>query len=207
MPLKARIVQLSNVRLTPMARRLRAERDARWGEAQARKAFPDYEWQRLSYVARRLDGGPSLLEVGPGRGFLSRMIAKGGLYERQEVVDIVDPPRSLRAKYGPGVGFRQMSAADLPDAEGAFDTVLCMEVLEHLDDETLPRALEQVRRVCGRRLILSVPFIEPLPLPAYHRQRFDEGRIRAMFPNARYTLLLKEPVSRLPWLLMEETFR
>lgn len=205
MALRAGVVELSTVNLTPMARRMRAERIARYGEEKARRGFQDYDWQRLSYVGRRLKGAPSILEVGPGRGFLSRMIAKGGKYPRQVAVDVVDPPKSPKHKYGPGVEFRQQSVVDLPDPDGAFDTVLCMEVLEHLDDDALPRAIAQIRRVCARRLIISVPYLEPLPLPAYHRQRFDEARVKTLFPDAKYTLLLKTPVNRLPWLMIEET--
>ena len=204
MALTASAVQLSLVRLTPAARRLRARREARMGQEAATLKFPDYEWRRISYVARRLKGGPSLLEVGPGKGYLSRMIAKGGLYPRQEVVDIVAPSKAVEKKFGAGVIFRQMSVADLPDPDRSFDTVLCMEVLEHLEDDVLPAALAQIRRVCARRLIMSVPFAQPLPLPSYHKQRFDADRLLEMFPKARFTLLFKEPVTRWPWMLIEE---
>ncbi len=204
MTLRASIVQLSSVRMTPMALKMRAEREARWGEAVARKNFPDYEWQRLSFIGRRLKGSPSLLEVGPGRGFLSRMIAKGGRYPRQEVVDITPAPRSIKAKYGPGVVFRQESVTQLADADGAFDTVLCMEVLEHLEDGDFETALAQVRRVCARRLIITLPFAQPLPLPDYHKQRFDADRLERLFPDGRFTLLFKEPVTRWPWVMIEE---
>lgn len=204
MNLKARIIDLSTVPLTAMAGRLQAMEARQTESGQRKKPLPDYEWRRLSLVGRSLKGAPSLLEIGPGRGYLSRMIAKGGLYPRHEVVDIVGPPRNIAGKYGPRVKFRQESVADLADPDGAFDTVVCMEVLEHLDDDTLPRALAQIRRVCARRLIMSVPFMEPEPLPAYHKQRFDVARVRETFPAGRYSLLLKSPVTRVPWLLIEE---
>jgi 2-polyprenyl-3-methyl-5-hydroxy-6-metoxy-1,4-benzoquinol methylase len=44
----------------------------------------------------------------------------------------------------------------LPYADGAFDAVLCMEVLEHLDQPG--DALAELARVCSGHLILSVPF-------------------------------------------------
>ena len=204
MALNARVVDLSTVKLTAMARRLQAREAREFDSGLRKKPLPDYEWRRLSLIGRSLKGGPSLLEVGPGRGYLSRMIAKGGLYPRHEVVDIVNPPRSIAGKYGPGVTFRQESVAHLADPDAVFDTVLCFEVLEHLDDETLPLALAQIRRVCGRRLMVSMPFMEPEPLPAYHRQRFDPERLKALFPTAKFTLLMKTPVTRVPWVLIEE---
>ena len=204
MALNARVVDLSTVKLTAMARRLQAAEGQQFEAGLRKKPLPDYEWRRLSLIGRSLKGGPSVLEVGPGRGYLSRMIAKGARYPRQEVVDIVAPPRSIAGKYGPGVTFRRESVADLPDPDGAFDTVLCFEVLEHLDDDTLPRALAQIRRVCARRLMVSMPFMEPLPLPAYHRQRFDPDRLQTLFPTATFTLLMKTPVTRVPWVMIEE---
>ncbi|WP_374273796.1 class I SAM-dependent methyltransferase [Brevundimonas sp.] len=202
--MKAKIVQLSSVAMTPMALKIRAQRDARWGEAVARKNFPDYEWQRLSYVGRRLKGSPSLLEVGPGRGFLSRMIAKGGRYARHEVVDVAEAPNNVAGKFGPKVVYRRQSVTDLTDADGAFDTVLCTNVLERLDDEELARALDQLRRVCARRLIITLPFAQPLPLPDYLHQRFDTETLEALFPTGAFTLLFKEPVTRVPWVVIEE---
>lgn len=45
---------------------------------------------------------------------------------------------------------------DLPYDDGTFDVVLCMEVLEHLDDPAV--ALSELVRVCSGHLVLSVPF-------------------------------------------------
>jgi hypothetical protein len=79
-----------------------------------------------------------------------------------------------------------------------------MEVIEHLPDGKLERVLAQLRRVAARRLIVSVPFCEPLPLPHYHQQQFTAERILSMFPTAKFTLFLKSPVTRVPWMLIDE---
>lgn len=203
--LDARVVQLSSVPLTRTAARLRQGRIDRQGETQALSTYRDYEWQRMSYVHRLLPRKGSLLEVGPGRGYLSRMMAKKARFHPQVALDIVDTPDPAK-KYGPGVEYRQLSVADLDYPDRSFDTVICMEVLEHLETEVMLEGLRQIRRVCAGRLIMSVPFIEPLPLPSYHKQRFDAARVVETFPDGRYTLLLKEPVSRTPWILIEEGF-
>lgn len=203
--LNARIVQLSTVALTRTAAKLRQGRIDRQGETQALTTYRDYEWQRMSYVHRLLPKSGSLLEVGPGRGYLSRMMAKTGAFEPQVALDIVDTPNPAK-KYGKTVEYRRMSVADLDYADDSFDTVICMEVLEHLETHVMLEGLRQIRRVCRGRLIMSVPFLEALPLPSYHKQRFDAERVVETFPNGRYTLMLKEPVSRTPWILIEEKF-
>lgn len=63
-----------------------------------------------------------------------------------------------RARH-PGADFRVASVVDLPFADAAFDVVLCMEVLEHLDDPA--RGLSELARVARVGVVLSVPF-EPV---------------------------------------------
>lgn len=52
--------------------------------------------------------------------------------------------------------FTVESIYELPYEDGQFDAVVCMEVLEHLDDPAT--ALRELSRVCRGHLILSVPF-------------------------------------------------
>lgn len=96
-----------------------------------------------------------------------------------------------------------MSVGSLDFEDKAFDTVYCMEVLEHRDDEEFDVALSELRRVCRGQLLITVPFLELMP-SKYHQQRFTVNRVRDLFPHARKSLLLKEPVMRVPWVTMEE---
>lgn len=195
------VIDLATVSMTTEARRLRSKRIEQFGSESVRK-FPDYEWQRLSYAFGLLQPGRALLEVGPGRGYLSQMIAKERLFQRQVAIDVVEAKSP--SKFGPRTEFRNLSIEDIDYPDRSFDVVVCMEVLEHLDDATLEDGLAQIRRICGGKLIMSVPLLEPEPLPSYHKQRFDEARIKDMFPQGKFTLLLKAPVTRVPWLLIEE---
>jgi SAM-dependent methyltransferase len=200
MALTAEIVKLSDVPLDPVAMQLREKIVRASGEESHNKSFPIYDWQRLSYAYSRLQSGQRCLEVGPGRGYLTTMMWRQKKFEEVHAIDIVD--RVLPKN----VLFQKMSVDSLEYEDKHFDCVICMEVLEHLDDEQLYRGLAEIRRVSRSQLVMSVPYCEPLPLPKYHKQSFDEARIREMFPNARYSLLLKEPIMRVPWLLMEESF-
>lgn len=200
MSLFGKIVDLTSVDIHPYAMTLREVAVQRNGSEEAHdRKFPLHDWQRLSHVFDLLRPGATCLEVGPGRGFLTKMLAQGRRYEHITAVDIVQ-----RNAIPKTVDFRIMSIADLRFEDRSFDTVLCMEVLEHLDDGVFETALANIRRVCRGQLIVTVPFLEPLPLPDYHKQRFDARRIRSVFPDAMHSILLKNPVTRVPWMLLEE---
>ena len=57
---------------------------------------------------------------------------------------------------------------DIPEADGSFDAVMCVEVLEHLPDP-LP-ALREFRRLLGKggRLVLTAPFCSLTHYAPYH---------------------------------------
>lgn len=100
----------------------------------------------------------SVLEVGCGEGRLARHL-RGCTRapERFVITDLdighVDPdlPR--------GIEVQAASIYDLPFDDGAFDLVVCCEVLEHLDDPAT--GLAEVARVAGRKVLLSTPW-EPV---------------------------------------------
>lgn len=104
-----------------------------------------------------VDANPvkSVLEVGIGEGFLS-----GYLSERFPEVDFsgVDVSSSdldlLKRKF-PRIQTHVGSIYALPFSEGAFDLIICAEVLEHLERPL--EALEEVARLRPRHAIFSVP--------------------------------------------------
>jgi SAM-dependent methyltransferase len=97
-----------------------------------------------------------------------------------------------RADDAPATGFVKGDAYRLPFPDGAFDVVICSEVLEHLPD--YPRAVAEIRRVLkpGGRLCVSVPTawvericwkLAPPPdgypfAPGGHIRIFDELELR-----------------------------
>jgi SAM-dependent methyltransferase len=97
----------------------------------------------------RATTGDSVLDVGCGRGFLTRQLAAAG-HRRVVGIDLhVPPARDTRTTFLRGDG------EALPFADRAFDTVTCCHVLEHVLDPV--RALTELRRVARRRLILVFP--------------------------------------------------
>lgn len=200
--LGGRIVALDAVELNLVGRKAmdRAHRLSKDVESFKRK-YPNYEFARQTYILQRLQKSKSVLDVGVGRGYFANMLQWSKKFDRVCGIDIVDRPASRFVK---GVDFKQMSVTDIKYKTNEFETVTCMEVLEHLEPEDLDVALKELRRVCKGQLIVSVPYHEPLPLPSYHKQQFTEKTVLKKFPGARYSLMLKKPVNRVPWLLIDE---
>jgi SAM-dependent methyltransferase len=92
--------------------------------------------------------GEAVLDVGAGRGWLVDQVA-GRV--RGPVVGVdVTPPRG-----GPGALLACADGEALPFRDGAFDTVTCCHVLEHVQDAEA--AVRELRRVARRRLVVVVP--------------------------------------------------
>jgi SAM-dependent methyltransferase len=135
----------------------------------------------------RLPPGPGarVLDVGCGEG----RHAVAAASDAGEVVGVdVDPDRLVTARedyntYADGTPgtFLCGDALSLPFVDGAFDIVVCSEVLEHLPDHEA--AITELRRVCrpGGALAVSVPRYGPervcwLLSEEYHR--VDGGHVR-----------------------------
>jgi SAM-dependent methyltransferase len=104
-----------------------------------------------------LEAGPlgSVLEVGVGEGFISGYLSEKLPTVRFTGVEL-DPADVARARrLFPRVEVHPGDAYDLSTLPGGYDVVICAEVLEHLSDPG--RAIEEMRRLGPRRLVLSVP--------------------------------------------------
>lgn len=97
--------------------------------------------------------GSRILDVGCGEGFVLEFLRGRGYRER---LVGMDADRQAFAMGGRTEGDLLLgSAFDLPFRDGAFPLVLCLEVLEHLDN---PRtAIAELRRVSSGQIIVSVP--------------------------------------------------
>lgn len=100
-------------------------------------------------LINRDGAGESLLDVGCGNGRYP--LATVRRFARVLQIDVADR-RSPEAR---GLRFRAMDAADVSSLGERFDTVLCFDIIEHLDDdESFVRA---IRGLCDGCLIGSVP--------------------------------------------------
>jgi len=126
--------------------------------------------------------GMRVLDIGCGRGEIALHAAKRGV----EVVGIDYSPDCLRlsqrtlrvAPEGDQVALGRADAMALPFADGTFDRVFMLDLVEHLYDWQLSRALREARRVLSLRgyLILHT-------LPNRWALRYGYPLVRLFLPR------------------------
>jgi ubiquinone/menaquinone biosynthesis C-methylase UbiE len=126
----------------------------------------------------------SILDVGCGEGFLLEHLPPVDSYigvdYSDESIKLAKVQSSkfkvqndsLKCK----VDFRQADVYKLPFGDKSFDLVTCLEVLEHLDN--YEKALQEIRRVAKKHVILSVPHE-----PWFQLSNFLRGKYLARLGN------------------------
>lgn len=112
---------------------------------------PDYDtkgrfcsyWHQINEVMSLKP--KKVLEMGIGNGFVARYLKEKGL----DVITL-DVVQELKPD---ATG----SVLSIPFASESFDIATCFEVLEHLPYSDFKKALEEIRRVSKKHVILSLP--------------------------------------------------
>lgn len=117
-------------------------------------------WQHLDREAR------SILDVGCGQGspvhsFPGQFYTVG--------LDIFEPYLRQARKEGTHHDYVRCDARQLPFGRKTFEIVLCLEVLEHLDQEDGRRLIWEVERVARRQVIITTP------LGRYDQAPYDDN--------------------------------
>ena len=146
--------------------------------------------------------GTSLLDVGAGKGIL---VNAAKISKKANKITALDIKESQGQRLKRGIRFVQGSILTEFQKE-KYDTVTCMEVLEHHYSKDNQKILTNLRRAAKKRLILSVPFNEPEPLwwhnkPGGHRQKFTLSKLGELFPSAIATI---EPRWGVDWIFLVE---
>jgi len=102
--------------------------------------------------------GKKVLDVGSAQGWYIKYLKDLG-YE----VTASDIEKAIEFD---DVPFVQTSGAELPFGANSFDTVLAINVVEHIEDEK--KILSELARVTKKRLLLSVPNSEDELLQRYN---------------------------------------
>lgn len=180
-------------------------------------SHPDYslhfvDFYRLNFIKKYLIGN-SILDVGCGKGYFLDIIKnkfkfKGIEINRKKV-------EYLNKKFK-GKNFLLADINNNLDfKDNEFDTVTCLEVLEHLDNPQ--KALEELIRVARKRIILSVPYNQKIDYilckhcakytpTTGHLHIFNEKIIKSMIPvdikSVKIKLIYNKILSRFPFRLL-----
>lgn len=129
-------------------------------------------------------GPRRVADVGSGTGIVLEQLPIQGL-----AVGFEFDRGALRMSQERGLtGLVRSSAVDLPGATGAFDAVLALDVLEHLDDDVA--AMREIRRILrpGGVAVISVPAHPALWSPhdavLHHRRRYRREELRTKLTGA-----------------------
>lgn len=97
----------------------------------------------------------NVLDVGCGEGFTLKRLKDRKIGKKFEGVEYADAAIKLGKELFPEINIKKGSIYELPYKDNSFDTVMCTEVLEHLDDPR--KALKELSRVSSKYVVLTVP--------------------------------------------------
>ena len=97
----------------------------------------------------------SVLDVGSGEGIASEMIRKN-VTENIDMLDVSIDNLKIAKNYNIKSNIICGSIYNLPFHDNAYDTIMCLEVLEHLEEPE--KALKEIKRVSRSYAIISVPY-------------------------------------------------
>jgi SAM-dependent methyltransferase len=117
--------------------------------AMVRAYLDQTPWTRLRLTAVRdlvePAAGDRVLDLGSSGGAVTHFLTTFGC----DVVGVDSEPRAIDVASGvfPGLRFERADVAALPFSDRSFDKAVAADLVEHLDDPTFERMLEEVARV------------------------------------------------------------
>jgi hypothetical protein len=144
------------------------------------------DYRRWSVILDRLGKG-DLLDIGMGMGQFCDAAVRSGRFSRVRGAD-----RKLHSAFRNLSGFEVVSY-DLaqPPNELRSQVVTCLECIEHIPNPAFALAVDHLRNIATERLIITVPYEEPEPIPPYHHQRFTLDRLNSLFPDGTIEVMDK----------------
>lgn len=124
------------------------------------------------YAPVRSGGRPRILEIGCGSGALLEDLSADNAVVGMDISDV-----ALRVCRERGLNCASKGdVTSLPFADAAFDTIIAIDVLEHIYDDAA--AVTEIYRVCrpGGRVIVTVPAFQMLwsrrDVDHHHKRRY-----------------------------------
>lgn len=198
MAFQAEIIELDTIPCHPQAEALKQAIVEKYGTQKKHKHAPHYEWQSLSLLLQKTSAEDRVLEIISVRHAVTDMLARIKNYIRK-----TKTPRKIIPSHKITT-HEKATPEQFMETDKTYDVIISVQALEYLSEQKLVQLLEKMRASCNKKLLLLVPYMQTLPLPAEHKQQFNEERMAKLFPNATFRILLKNPITRGPWLMVEE---
>jgi hypothetical protein len=109
-------------------------------------------------------GARTVLEIGPGNGLVSYLLRRAGIH-----VETLDHDPALSPDH-------VASLLEIPSEKGAYEAVLCCQVLEHLPWDVFPAAMREVSRVARNSLVIGLPHFSRQCTISFHWPRIGTKR-------------------------------
>jgi 2-polyprenyl-3-methyl-5-hydroxy-6-metoxy-1,4-benzoquinol methylase len=144
----------------------------------------DFRWRSLRSLVKSYVRGVRVLDVGCGTGHMALDLLKAG-YEVTAIdisPQLVNFSRSLIAREGFEADVRILDLLDIKKLNKKFDTIICLDVIEHMENDDLAiKKMSEVLEPRGR-LIISVPAFKFLyglrDKELGHFRRYEREEIR-----------------------------
>lgn len=160
--------------------------------------------------------GRSLLEIGFGFGQYTRALAP--LVERLVAIDVAPELLETDSPLPPHVELlvADLSREDFPDRVGrqAFDSAICLNVLEHIEDDAHSLRLIRETLEPGGRLVLQVPahpaLYGDMDALAGHHRRYTRSSLGVVLRGAGFAvqdMAYSNPIGGLGWWLNAKLVR
>jgi 2-polyprenyl-3-methyl-5-hydroxy-6-metoxy-1,4-benzoquinol methylase len=158
--------------------------------------------------------GREILEVGSGFGTMTRWLAGLGHVTASDVSDECLAELRRGFEECPSVRIRALDLRKhIPDERGRYDTVVCLNVLEHVEDDLL--ALKNLHGFLapGGRLVLYVPagrrIFSALDRGVGHYRRYEKEELVRKLRSARFRVSharYHNPLGALGWWIRGKAF-
>ena len=156
-----------------MNRKLKLLKKEQYPRPEKSDPLPFYYWpvigklyrERVELCLNALPFGGRVLEVGFGSGLLFPSLKE--CFDEIHGIDLNADVSGIQVVFdrlGIPTYLKKGTILDLPYEDHFFDAVLCVSILEHLQPDSLPRAMDEIIRVLkpSGNLVYGVPVERPL---------------------------------------------
>ncbi|MCJ7761379.1 class I SAM-dependent methyltransferase [Candidatus Bathyarchaeota archaeon] len=138
--------------------------------------------QRLTFLKEHYIPG-RILDVGCGEGGFAIAMSR---YSNNYVwaIDIQNSPPMTKA---PFIHFEAMSVYDIPKSYGFFNTIILMEIVEHIEEPEKAIELLYSHLKTSGVLLISTPWVDTYDFEEDHIWRFDPESFEELLKGYEYS--------------------